>query len=132
MILSIPQGVRTEFGLQPFQDQRMLEGVRRDGASRIDADSRDCISAVGGTVRDGIAFNIRSEVGSDDGVGSNFLVFQCSLRFGSVELAQVVNARILLGSGARFHKIGNRDGSKQTDDRDHDHDLDKCKGGSVV
>jgi hypothetical protein len=51
------------------------------------------------------------------------VVFQSPLLLRTVDLAKVINARILLRGGTRTDEIGNGDRCQQPDDRNHDHDF---------
>jgi hypothetical protein len=58
------------------------------------------------------------------GVGAG-LAFERPGLFGAVDLAEIVDARILLRLQAGADEIGNGDGREQPDDGNDDHDLDE-------
>ena len=52
----------------------------------------------------------------------------------AVNLAEVIDASILLRGGTGVHEVGNRDGGQQTNDGDDNHDFNQCEtpfAGSV-
>ncbi|MDB6125042.1 MAG: hypothetical protein JWQ71_4035, partial [Pedosphaera sp.] len=55
--------------------------------------------------------------------GRGGLGFQGPLLLGPVQLAQVVDAGVLLRGRAGAHEVGDGDGRQQTDDGHHDHDF---------
>ena len=53
--------------------------------------------------------------------------FQRPLLDGTVNLTEVVNARVLLRSRTRLQEVGNRDRSQKADNGHHDHNFHQCK-----
>ena len=70
--------------------------------------------------------------GRGDGVTLFLLLLQSPLLNSSIDLAEVVDAGVLLGRCASLDEIGNRDGSQEADDRDHDHDFNKGEAGLTI
>ena len=58
--------------------------------------------------------------------------FQGPLLSGRINLAEVVDAGIGLGSGAGFDEVGNRDGRQEANDGHDDHDLNQRKAALAV
>ena len=69
--------------------------------------------------------HIRLEVGSGGSIAGGLLVFQSPLLLGSVNLAEVVDASVLLSLGAGANEVRDGDRSQETDDGDDDHDFDQ-------
>ena len=71
------------------------------------------------------ALQIIPDVGEDSGIAGVLLVFQRPLLDGTVNLAQVVDARVHLGLRAGAHEVGNRDRREEADDGHDDHDFNE-------
>jgi hypothetical protein len=71
------------------------------------------------------ATKVRSEVSDTRRVGRGLLLFQRPLLLRAVDLAEVVDARIGLGRGARFDEVGDRDRGEEADDGHNDHDFNQ-------
>jgi len=92
----------------------------RVGSDRVSATTRAGWNAAGG---------IQLDVGLDDSqrnsAARGLFVLQRILLNSAVNLAQVVDTRILLGGRPGADKVGDRDSGQQTDDGYHDHDFHK-------
>ena len=71
------------------------------------------------------AAHIRLDLGAGRSGGGSTLGFQGPFLLRAVNLAEVVDAGVLLRRRAGMHEVRNRDGGQQTDDGDDDHDFDK-------
>ena len=71
--------------------------------------------------------HIRLDLGGRWSHGSSLAVFQGVLLLGTVDLAEVIDASIVLGLGTCFHEVRNGDRSQQTDDGDDNHDFNEGK-----
>ena len=80
-------------------------------------------SRAGRQLSSGATAHVYSELRSRCNIGRNNLVFQAILLLGPVDLAQVIDAGVLLGLSARSHEVGDGNGGQQTNDGDHDHDF---------
>ena len=109
-------------------------------ARRGNADCIDCIASetdtgayqraeeTANTARRAAA-DVRHYAVSRGSVAAGLALLQSPLLLGSVNLAEVVDARIGLGVRAGMHVVRNRDRSQEADDSDHDHDFHQCKAG---
>ena len=61
------------------------------------------------------------------GRGGPGLILERPLLDGAVNLTEVVDARILLRSGAGADEVRDGDGGQEADDSHHDHDFDECE-----
>ena len=93
-------------------------------AAGVSAYSSISIGAASGTQRSAI-LDVCVDRGRNNRVTSVFLGFQRPLFLRAINLAEVVNAGVLLGGCASFHKVGDRDRSQQADDGHNDHDFHK-------
>ena len=99
----------------------------RDAARRLRGDVNQRVAAARRAVRI-LAASAAPQVGRN--VGRRHcgrrgnLVFQRPLLDCSINLAEVVDARILLRGGAGLDEVGNRDRCQEADDGHHDHDFD--------
>jgi len=66
---------------------------------------------------------IRGDISHTNRRGACFALFKSILLFGTVDLAQVVDAGVGLRVLARFDEVGNRDGRQEADDGHDDHDF---------
>ena len=104
----------------------MERGRGAQRARRGHINSIDAVSTARGAsrVRAGRATaKVRLNVGNHGGDCGELFVFQSPLLFRTIDLAQVVNTRVLLGSRTRANEIGNSNRCQQTDDRNDDHDF---------
>jgi hypothetical protein len=92
-------------------------------AGRVGIHRADRVSAAAGAVRILVVLDVHRHVSRTGNVRIRLLVLQGSLLLGVVNLAQVVNAGILLGRVARPDEVRDRDGGQQADDGDHNHDF---------
>src|SRR4051794_28891235 len=98
--------------------------MTRDAADRRRINSLEGVVATGWAFRTS-TFDITFNFGVSGGRASALFGLQRPLLLGAVNLAQVIDAGVLLGSGTSFHKVGDRDGGQQSDDCNHDHDFNK-------
>ena len=68
---------------------------------------------------------IRLDIGLHRRRAGRLLVLERPLLLGAVKLAQVVDARIRLGRGARFDEVRNGDCSEEANDGHDDHDFNQ-------
>lgn len=112
----------------------MAQGSVR--ACRIRTDGCRCISrVVGGAGWQHATLEIIHDAvraGCGDGVTLFLLLLQSPLLNCSIDLAEVVDAGILLSRCTGLDEIGNRDGSQEADDRDDDHDFNKGEAGLTI
>src|SRR5262249_10765294 len=77
---------------------------------------------------------VRGHINFGDGRITRLLVFQRVLLDGAVDLAQVINASVLLRGRTSADEIRDGDRRQQTDDRNHDHNFNqreaRLAGGS--
>ena len=90
------------------------------------------VLASGGTLRDEIPLKVNFDVVQRVGIARLFVVFGGPHLSAGINLAQIIQARLLVGRAARADKIGDRDSRQQTNNGDRDHDLDqsppRCSG----
>ena len=70
------------------------------------------------------ASKIRRKVSGRGGIGGRLFILQRPLLFGSVNLAEIVNAGVLLSLCAGTYEVRDGDGGQKTDDGHDDHDFD--------
>ena len=74
---------------------QLRQFVSGNRAGRRVTDSANRVSAAGGAGRENATFEKRLQIFSRGNVTRFFSIFQCPLLFGGVNLAQVVDTRIL-------------------------------------
>jgi hypothetical protein len=136
VIGSLAEKKAAEIGSAAFArscDQVTLQRVTqpRVPADGRGADGRNGVSRVIGRAgREDAAFEIIDDAAGTrghDGIAGFLLLFEGPLLHRTVDLAEVIHARILLRGAAGFDEVGNGDGREETDDRDDDHDFDEGK-----
>lgn len=105
---------------------RLRQGVAFDDALRLFVNLFVVVAAAARAGR-GAAFDVFVNFGLHEvRAGFDFL-FKSPLFLRAVNLAEVVDASIALGSAAGFDEVGDRDGGEQADDRHNDHDFNECE-----
>jgi len=119
-------------GVVEAKQIELWELVRRAGQTALTADRRGSDSRAGiGAVRRArrnaagrVQLDIGFQIGRvGNGSTSAQMRFQSVLVGRRINLAEVVNAGILLRGRTRFDEVRNRDGGQQADDRHNDHDF---------
>ena len=107
----------------------MVELIEQVGAvvhGVHDVAAGECLGGIGGAGR-ARCRRCRGpdRAGCRSGPGQRWrgLGFQGPLLLGTVDLAQVVDAGVLLRGRAGAHEVGDGDGGQQADDGHHDHDF---------
>ena len=98
------------------------DAARRVGGQRIDG-----VGAAAGAGRERVVLDVVPDVSTAGGVGVLLLVFQRPLMLAGINLAEVVDAGVLLRGIARPNEVRNRNGGQQADDGNHDHDFNERK-----
>lgn len=107
-----------------------VHGVDRVAAAELV--SRVSGASIGDRGRGRVTTDVRSEVRFRRGADTRLFGFQRPLLLRTIDLAEVVDASIHLGRGARFHEVGNRDRGQETDDGHNDHDFNERKARVLV
>src|ERR1019366_1095882 len=85
-----------------------------------------------GNAADGIQLDVGRQVARiGDGGAVDFVLFQRELVGRRVNLAEVVDARVGLRTGAGFYEVWNRDGRQEADDGHDDHDFHQREAGTT-
>src|SRR5262249_22821475 len=71
----------------------------------------------------GVQLDVRLEDAQRIGGRGGQFVLQRILLHRAVILAEVIDASVGLGGGARLHEVGNRNGRQEANDGHHDHDF---------
>jgi len=98
-----------------------------DAAGRVGIDRIDRVSTAGRTMRVEVVLEVVLHVSAGRRGGVVLLVFQRPLLLGGINLAEIVDAAVLLGRIARPDEVGDGDGGQQADDGHNDHDFDERK-----
>ena len=98
--------------------------ARRVGVHRIDG-----VAAAGRAGRIRIVLDVVPYFSRTRRVRVGLLVFQRPLLFGTINLAEVVDAGVFLCRIAGANEVRDRDGGQQTDDGNHDHDFHEREAG---
>ncbi len=102
---------------------RRVQSVPRLIASGVLRDGMEGINAAARTDRHGVVFDVRSDVGLGGDGTVAFPVLGGPDLLGAVNLAEVDDARILVGGATCFGEVRDGHGGQEPDDGYHDHDF---------
>ena len=94
-------------------------------AGRWFIDFAEGILTAEGALGDGLTFHVLGYFLFRDGSAGREFVFESELFFGAVDLAEVIDAGVLLSGGAGLDEVGDRDRSEEADDGHHDHNFNQ-------
>ena len=112
-----------------------------DAASRLCSNVLGCIAgceclggihrAIGKFARTATT-EIRLQISASRGVGVIFALLQSPLLLGRINQSEIGDASIRLGGNAGAHKVWNRDGGQQADNRDNNHNFHEGEPACIV
>ncbi len=101
----------------------MRRAQRRQRTNRVRANVTIGVGATGWASRSGVTLDVTIDFRIGNSVTGVLLVFDRPLVLRAIDLAEVVDAGVLLSSGTSFHEVRDRDRCEEADDGHDDHDF---------